>query len=167
MNKFASFFAVLIATLLYCSAAFATSSQDAASVFVSHFQMGKDLQKIAVAASSRTQTYRMVEATLGAEKARVVVSNEIGKVLPKYQTQWNQNLAKAYANYLTAEELTSLAEQGRNSKYFSKLRSMQPAIGSDMKALSEPILIELVTTALSNVFASLQKQSLQQNTERN
>jgi len=52
---------------------------------------------------------------------------------------------------LTEEELSSLASQGRSSKYVSKVVAHQGMVGKQMKSTSKPIVTALVTQALNAI----------------
>jgi hypothetical protein len=125
------------------SAQVASQASDPAAALVHKFRLGSNLERMANSTAALTETYHMLSA--------LKVTNEIHRLVPKYQPQWDANLAKAYATHLSPAELQSLVQLGSSSPYFSKLKREQPAIGTDMKASSTPILKALVTEALSSV----------------
>src|SRR6185369_4272414 len=115
---------------------------DPAADLVHNFRLGSNLESMAnsVAASTHTNgTILPGSATF-----------EIHKLLPKYQPQWDANLAKAYSNHLAAQELRSLAKDGPSSPYADKLKQVQPLVAADMRQMSEGLLKQLVTEALVN-----------------
>lgn len=81
------------------------------------------------------------------------VSDEINALLPLDQPKWNENIAQAYEKSFSDEELSSLASEGRSSKYASKVLAQQGVIGKQMESTSKPILADLVTQALRTVMS--------------
>jgi hypothetical protein len=142
----------LAAIFLFAQVFAAPTSQEAALEFVTKQRLGTNLSTIALATASRTQTYSMLTSKLGVEQARAVVQREVDALLPRYQPTWNQNLATAYAKHFSTEELQSLAEDGRSSKFAGKVKERQSAVGNDVRAASEPVLKALVTEAMKNAF---------------
>jgi len=116
---------------------------DPAADLVHNFRLGSNLERMAITTAQTTHTYGMVSS--------FKVAAEIHQLAPKYQPQWDANLAKAYAAHLTPGELQSLARQGNTSPYFAKLQQQRSLVGADMQASSSSILQALVTEALGNV----------------
>ncbi|WP_191487858.1 hypothetical protein [Pseudomonas sp. FEN] len=143
--------------LVLSNAATAETANEAARSFIAQSHAGDDLAAIALSAAKRTQTYGMLAAKLGAAEANTAVTSEINALLPQYQPKWNQNLAAAYEKSFSPAELSSLASEGRASKYAGKVIERQSAIGKEMQSSSSPTLISLVTAALE---ASLSKHGL-------
>jgi hypothetical protein len=123
---------------------------DPALAMVERFNMGSNLERLAIQVAKSTHTYGVVVEKYGASNAQSVVAQEIQKLIPEYQPRWNKNLASAYSSHLSHDELRSLATDGKKSPYVSKLLTSQASTGEDMKNSSMPILTELVTKALSN-----------------
>ncbi|MEK6788189.1 MAG: hypothetical protein AABY68_04480 [Pseudomonadota bacterium] len=121
-----------------------------ALAMVERFNMGSNLEHMAIQVSKKTHTYAMVAEKHGTSNAQSVITEEIQKILPVYQVRWNQNLANAYSSHLTPDELRSLAVDGKQSPYANKLQAEQKSVGEDMQKISSPILTELVTKALTN-----------------
>ena len=115
---------------------------DPAAELVRNFRMGSNLEQMAIAVAATTHTSALIS------NANVVT--EIRRLAPKYQAQWDANLAKAYSAHLSQEELRSIATEGRSSSFYPRLESQRQAIATDMKELSSPILQQLVTEALTN-----------------
>ena len=130
----------------------APTSQEAALEFVRKQRVGANLSGIALATATRTQTYSMLTSKLGADQARALVQSELAALLPQYQPVWDKNLATAYAKHFSAEELQSLAADGRTSKFAGKVSERQSVVGSDVRATSEPVLKSLVTEAMKSAF---------------
>ena len=118
-----------------------TTSNPAADL-VHNFGVGSNLERMAYSVAQATHTNGMLSPDQAAA--------EIHKLLPKYQPQWDANLATAYANHLSPQELRSLAKSGRSSPYFGKLQEVQPLVSADMQLMSKDILQSLVTEALAN-----------------
>lgn len=125
-------------------------SKDPALAMVERFGMGSNLEQMAVQVSKGTHTYGVVAEKHGETNAPTIVRQEIHKLLPDYQPSWNQNMANAYSSHLSVDELRSLAKDGKNSPYMSKLLTAQSAVAADMKNSSMSILTDLVTKALTN-----------------
>lgn len=137
------------------SSAFAEiSAPEAAREFVVKSQAGASLGPIALSAAKRTNTYGLLNAQIGSVETEKSVTAAIKALLPKYQPQWEQHLAKAYEQSFSAQELASLASEGRESKYADKVMSKQGDIGKAMQASASPVLIALVSEALKDVAAA-------------
>lgn len=139
--------------LALSNTASAETANEAARSFIAQSHAGDDLAAIALSAAKRTQTYGMLVAKLGDAEANTALSSEINALLPQYQPKWDQNLAAAYEKSFSPEELSSLASEGRTSKYAGKVIQRQSEIGKEMQSSSGPILISLVTEALEACLA--------------
>ncbi|RJG04732.1 hypothetical protein D3870_00700 [Noviherbaspirillum cavernae] len=157
MNNQRYLAALLSLTVLAASALAAPSAQEAALEFVSRQRLGDNLSNMSFATATRTQTFAMLVSKLGADGAKASLSKELQASLPRFQARWNKNLANAYAKNFSVEELTSLAADGRASKYAEKVAERQTAVGAEMRAASEAVLSEYVTEALGNAFAKIPK----------
>lgn len=116
-----------------------------ALALVQRFNLGLNLEKMAIQVSKGTVTYSMVVEKHGKEKADQVISAEVKKLLPSYQSTWNSKLANAYAKSLSPEELRSLAKEGQSSPHLGKFIQMQNTVGDEMKKNATPFLVEIVT----------------------
>lgn len=132
----------------------AAPATEAAREFVVKSQAGASLGPIALSAAKRTNTYGQLIAQIGSQEAEKSVTAAIKGLLPKYQPQWEQHLVEAYEQSFSAQELASLASEGRGSKYADKVMSKQPEIGKAMQASARPVLIELVSEALKVAVAA-------------
>ncbi|UVM48086.1 MULTISPECIES: hypothetical protein [unclassified Pseudomonas] len=130
-----------------------TPALDEARTLIAKAHIGGNLSTLALSAAQRTVTYVTIASKLGSTKARNAVSDEINALLPKYQPEWDENLARAYEKSFSRTELASLAAEGHASKYASKVKEQQSEIGAVMQSTSEPILIALVTEALKATLA--------------
>jgi hypothetical protein len=125
-------------------------SSNPALAMVERFNMGSNLEQMAIQVSKTTHTYAMVAQKHGATNAPSIVAQEVKKLIPSYQPQWNKNLANAYSSHLSQQEIHSIALDGKKSPYADKLRDVQNAVGTDMQKASTQILSELATNALIN-----------------
>ena len=66
--------------------------------------------------------------------------------------------AAIYARHFTAEELASLASEGRHSRHIDKLNAKQQVIGVQMQQLSTPVLIAYVSAALNSAFSKFSEK---------
>lgn len=144
-------FTVLVALLNTASAE--TPSHRDARTFVAQAQFGSNLSTLALLAVKRTNTYAMIASKLGSADASSAVTDEINALLPQYQPKWDENLAAAYEQSFSQEELSSLVSEGRASKYAGKVKEKQSEIGRYMQSSSEPILIALATEALKTTLS--------------
>jgi ubiquinone biosynthesis protein UbiJ len=153
------FFAALALTMFALASPVSaeTPSLDAARTLVAKAHIGRNLPALALLAAQRTVTYAMIASKLGSSGASSAIAEQINALLPKYQPDWDENLAHAYGKSFSAKELSSLAAEGTSSKYMGKVKAQQAAISGDMQARSKPILIALVTEAL---MATLAKHAL-------
>ncbi|MEB0045619.1 MULTISPECIES: hypothetical protein [unclassified Pseudomonas] len=126
-----------------------TASLKDARTFVAQAQIGRNLHDIALSVAKRTATYALITSTLGSAGAASAVSDEINALLPQYQPKWDENIAQAYEKSFSEEELSSLAAEGRASKYAGKVVERQPEIGNTMQSSAKPILTALVSEALN------------------
>ena len=134
------------------SACFAADAATAALDMVKRLRLGENMKTIGLQAASRSQTYLIITKTVGPDKARAVVSEELDKAAPKYQGQWDKNLASAYAPLFSAVELQSIAEKQRQSPHIDKFVAKQNEVGAAMQSKSTELLKEYVTEAMTNAF---------------
>ncbi|MFM9384493.1 hypothetical protein [Pseudomonas sp. UV AK001] len=135
-----------------------TPSQRDAKAFVNQAQIGRNLRGIALSVAKQTVSFTTLAGKLGRADASVAVSKEIDALLPRYQSRWDENIAQALEKTFTAEELSSLASEGRSSQYAEKVREQQDKIGMAMESSSKPILTEIVSEALNS---ALSKQTME------
>jgi len=128
------------------------SSRAAALEMVKRLRLGENMKDIGLQAASRTQTYAIITKTVGPEKGRAVLAEELQRTAPKYQGQWDQNLASAYAPLFTAEELQSITQKQRQSPHFSKFMAKQDEVGAAMRSRSVELLKQYVTEVMTNAF---------------
>lgn len=129
------------------------AQDDAALLLVAKQGLGNNLLSIATAAAFRTVTYATIAKELGEIKARELIRSQLERLLPAYQKSWNRNLALSYAAFLTPDELVSVANEGKSSKYFNKFQSKQADVGQSMQAKSTSVLSEFVSAVLKSAQA--------------
>ncbi|MFJ2364664.1 hypothetical protein ACIPIN_13380 [Pseudomonas sp. NPDC087697] len=144
---------LLIAALLspivpYPTALASPSAHEAAVNFVAQQHLGKYLRSMAVQVIQMTQSYITMTVRIGPIDAYSAVDRELDQLLPAYQPQWDENLANAYEKFYTAEELSSLATEGKASKYFAQMAIRQNAVAEEMRSHSDKILSGLAGAAL-------------------
>lgn len=144
-----------IAMLMICMSGLVPSAatepaNTAAREFVRRQHLGSNLKTLALATAQGTQTFAMLASKIGMVEARRLVSDELDNHAHRFAGQWNENLAKAYAQNFTSEELMSLASEGRGSRYIRKLSEKQDAVGESMQRMSKSILTDYVTAAMTS-----------------
>ncbi|MDR7284374.1 hypothetical protein J2X84_003212 [Pseudomonas corrugata] len=125
-----------------------TPALNEARTLVAKVHMGRNLPALALSTAQGTVSYSMIAEKLGADDANRIVSEEITALLPKYQPEWDENLARAYEKSFSEEELASLVAEGPASQYVEKVKAQQATVGGEMRSTSEPIVAALVTEAL-------------------
>lgn len=121
---------------------------DAALALVKRFHMGAVLEQSANSVARATVTYGLLVKRYGATEGSRRVMQHIAKALPKYQIQWNQNLASVYCKHFSRDELRSLTMLGKASPYASKFRSLHDQVLTEMQDRARQILGDLVGEAL-------------------
>jgi hypothetical protein len=132
---------------------FVNAEDNAALTMVKKFGLGKNLVSMSYLVAFNTQTYKIITSDIGETKAQALVKSEINVLLPKYQEQWNQNLAATYTLFFNDTELDSLKNEGQSSKYFSKVKEEQNDIGANMQQKSNELLQALVSEAMLAAFS--------------
>ncbi len=127
-------------------------ADDPALAMVQSLDLGQNLEAMSVQTASSTQTYLIVSQKLGVAAADAAIRKEIAALLPNYQPQWNRNLADAYAEFLSPDELRSMAMLGKSSPHFGKFMSVRSQVSPRMQASSSALLQKLSAAALAKVF---------------
>lgn len=122
---------------------------DPAVALVQRFNMGQGLKGLALDAARTTTTYAALVQRRGQPSAEKEIEAAIVALLPRYQSEWDRRLAALYARHLSADELRSLARDGKQSEYASRFNKVQPVVAAQMREQSSALLAELVTEALS------------------
>src|SRR5882672_10630800 len=138
-----------IAAFAVYSPGIAADSEPAALQMVKKLRLGGNLAPMGLQAATRTVTYQVIVKTVGADKASALVTQELDKVRPKYQDQWDKNLAASYAPLFTADELLSIAEKQRQSPHINKFLSKQNEVGAVMRSKSTQLLTQYVTEGMT------------------
>ncbi|MCJ2369883.1 hypothetical protein [Pseudomonas sp. RGM 3321] len=135
----------------------AEEADDMALALVEQRNLGEGLAWLGYRVASRTATFAGIVQAIGKTEAQELVQKELQRLQPEYQSQWDRNLAAAYAHSFTAEELRSL-NQGQNSpSLVSRFRARNTQVSADMKARSSELLGQFVSRALGNAQAALQR----------
>jgi len=149
--------ATILTFFLSVSACFASEASDAALSMVKTLGLGNNLGQMSLHVATTTQTFRIIAQELGNEKAIALVKKDLENVLPKYQEQWDKNLAQSYSEHFNSTELRSITNEKQSSQYFPKFKSKQSEVGRSMRAKSTAVLTELVTEAMYKSFAQVPK----------
>jgi hypothetical protein len=148
--------AVLLALLANASPpAQATEVADSALAYVQERHLGDSLGWLGYQVASRTPTFGSIVEAVGKTQAQVLMQDELQRLQPQYQAQWDRNLAAAYARYFTADELQALGRGDNQPQLANKLRAGQNDVGTDMKARSADLLKDYVSRALNDALARL------------
>ena len=133
----------------------ASDVDDSALAFVQERHLGESLGWLGYQVASRTATFGSIVESIGKTQAQAVVKDELQRLQPKFQTQWDLNLAAAYAQSFTADELRAMNKGVEPPMLANKLRAKRNDVGMDMKARSADLLRDYVSQALSNAQATL------------
>jgi len=146
--------------LISVSSTFARNAQasevdDSALAFVQERHLGESLGWLGYQVASRTPTFGSIVEAIGKTQAQALVKDELQRLQPQFQAQWDRNLAAAYAQSFTAEELRAMNKGDDPPMLANKLRAKQNDVGMEMKARSADLLRDFVSQALNNAQASL------------
>lgn len=128
-------------------------SEKAAVAFVEKTGLGNNLERMALRVAMNTQTYRMLDADIGKSDAASLVKKHIRIVTQSYQNEWNDNLAEAYLDHFSIEELNSIYTEKKSSPYIEKFQAKQKDVGASMQVRSKVLLQKVVAEALKNAFS--------------
>ncbi|HEX8592315.1 MAG TPA: hypothetical protein VF682_03390 [Pseudomonas sp.] len=137
-------------------AAQASEVDDSAQAFVQDRHLGQSLGWLGYQVASRTATFTAIVEAIGKTQAQALVKGELERLQPEFQAQWDRNLAAAYAQYFTADELRSLNSGDGAQMLANKLRTKQNDVGMEMKARSAQLLKRFVSQALDNAQQTLE-----------
>jgi hypothetical protein len=130
--------------------ALATEGNDSALAFVQQRHLGDSLAWLGFQVASRTETFSSIVKAVGKIQAQTIVQDELQRLQPSYQEQWNRNLAAAYAESFTPSELRELNEGNSPPELANKFRAKQKDVGMSMKSKSAELLKAFVANALLN-----------------
>lgn len=133
----------------------ASDVDDSALAFVEERHLGESLGWLGYQVASRTPTFGNIVNAIGKTQAQTLVKDQLQQLQPQFQWQWDRNLAAAYAQAFTADELRALNKGDDPPMLANKLRAKQNEVGMDMKARSADLLRDFVSQALENAQASL------------
>jgi hypothetical protein len=147
--------ATLVAHHAISTPAVLGAGQDAALAMVRELHLGGNFPVMVLTAVSQTQTFKMLVAEAGLAKARRFVSSHMDAVIPKYQAQWDRNLADAYAEHFTTQEMLSIIQEKRASPYAKALQERQRDVGVGMQRRSTELLSKVATEVLAGAYAEV------------
>lgn len=134
----------------------ADEAEDTALILVRERHLGDSLGWLGYQVASHTVTFANLVEQLGKTQAQELVQNELQRLQPEFQAQWDRNLAAAYAHAFTAQELRSLNDGDDSPELANKFRARNNDVGADMKARSADLLGDFVSQALNSAMQSLQ-----------
>ncbi|WP_374107941.1 hypothetical protein [Pseudomonas cichorii] len=135
--------------------AHADEADDTALLFVQERHLGDSLGWLGYQVASRTVTFGSIVESIGKIQAQDLVQKELQRLQPTYQVQWDRNLASAYAQSFSAQELQSLNEGSGSLPLMNKLKARNNEVGARMKERSSELLKTFVAQALGNAQKSL------------
>lgn len=150
-RTFMKIIGVLLLNFFICLSAFAQTDESALKM-VKSLRIGENLMSMSYQAALLTTTQQGIAKSLGVKRANEVLKEELSITVPKYQDEWNRNLAQAYSGLLTPEEFESLAVLKQQSPYMQKFLAARVKAGTAMQAKSKDLLIKVVSEALNSSF---------------
>jgi hypothetical protein len=151
----ATFMALAMLLLNIPLSAVAAESDDAALMFVEQHHLGDSLAWIGFQVASRSVTFATIVQKVGKVQGQSLVQDELQRLQPTYQEQWNHNLAAAYAESFSPSEMRSLNEGNVPTELANKFQAKQRDVGMSMKAKSAEMLKTFVEKVLLNAQAKL------------
>lgn len=156
MARFAIAFAFFIALLSACAPDAPHNDPNATALaFVRQSGLNQNLSDLSFQYGRLTQTYRIISATVGEMKAQMLFKEEISKAAPKYQDEWDRNLAASYVETFSPQEIESLLADAHRSPYKKKFLESQDIVGERMKAKSSHLLEAVMAEAMQNAFTKI------------
>lgn len=144
------FFIGFMLLLPICNFAFAQNNEIALQM-VRDLRLGNNLSGLVTQTAMRTATFQGVIAKHGMVKSFELLQNEMKIILPKYQDEWNLNLAKSWAPHMLDSEFKSLIELNKSSPYAEKFSALQNKVGTAMQEIASPLLVKVVGEVLNEV----------------
>ena len=95
---------IFVAVALASSLVIASDPKIDAMTLVKKARLGDNLPSLGYQYAQRTTTYQIIVKSVGAEKAQLLVQSEIDNARPKYQEQWDKNLAASYVETFAPNE---------------------------------------------------------------
>jgi hypothetical protein len=112
----------------------------------------KNFPMMCIQTAVLTQTYAIMVSSIGKEKTMQILIDETKAITPKYQEQWDINMAKAWAPHLTDEEMVSIKLEKQKSPYARKFMAQQDKVGPVIQSLSKDLLISTTSEIIANSF---------------
>jgi hypothetical protein len=138
-----------ILLLLTIGGASFAQSHDAALKMVKSLSLGNNLSSMSYQYSKFTHTHMGIALTVGMPMADEWLREGIATIAPKYQEQWDKNLAEVWQPLLTNDEFESLSTLGRQSPVALKFKSLENKAGEAMQVKSKKILTDLMAEVLT------------------
>ena len=132
--------------------AFGADRDQRALDVIQQMHLGNNLEVLGLAAATNTETYRGVVLKKGPDTARQMLIAQLEIVAPRYQARWDQNLAAAFLDYFTPDELESVSDAKGNSPYFTKFYLMQSQVGHSMESRSMQLLTDMTAEIIAALF---------------
>lgn len=129
-----------------------TKTYHVALSMVKTLHLGDNLESMSYRVATASQTYLMVVNKVGNSTAQSLTKDELKRLQPKYQEQWDANLARSYAEFFDSNGLQSIASEKKSSKYIGKFSSKQNEVGRSMQSKSTKLLTDFVSEVMLNVF---------------
>ena len=124
----------------------------AALEFAQTMQAGRQLRAFMRGIATHTVTIQGTVAKYGADKVTPVLERNIEEEAIKHDAEWANNLALSYEEYLTDDELRSLAKNTAQSPFVPKLKEVMPQAGASMKRRSEALVTAAATQVVMVTF---------------
>lgn len=128
----------------------AEDKQAIALDMVQKYDFGRNLQLIGFSLARGTQVYPGLLNSLGGGRGDAVIQRELARLAPKYQAQWDSNLAASYSAVYSISELKSFADQGPASDQITAFNAKRGNVGTLMRDKSQDLLDRYVSEALEN-----------------
>lgn len=145
-----------IGSILAVAPGGATHAQEVDPValnFVQETGLNANFETLLVGATSSNPKLNQLVLTHGEKTVSDVYNAEVRQTLEKYQLKWDKNLAIAYQEHYTPEELQSLLEEEEESPYFEKLKAQDQSVANRMKEMSAPLLAKAVEEVVQGVLS--------------
>ena len=120
------------------------------------------LSRMVIDVASRSQPFQM--ATISAQRegrAQEImpqVQSRLEATVDRHVAQWACNLALAYQDHYTDEEMQSMLDKPETSPHLPKLQQTGEAVGETMRELSSPILGAAATELSNGMWAEFGKK---------
>lgn len=154
-QKLVTAFVIVVASFNLTSHVYAGTEQNAVEM-LRETGVTKNFPMMCLQTAVMTQTYAIMVSSIGKEKTMQILINETKAITPKYQEQWDKNMAKAWAPYLSDEEMISIKLEKQKSPYATKFMAQQDKVGPVMQSLSK----DLLTSTTSEIITSSFKKSV-------